>query len=188
MTTLATPYKYSQGYITYQLPMLPGLPDQVQVAGRTYRIKDELHVSLVKVLPATDQIAERDHLTLEAAEEVTSAVCFAGISKVKPEFDHYLNDVRLVDGNRYGCAPKGGESENNYHDQKGKTPHSSPSKMRFALGRLTTPNIPERFRRRRRRSSQRCSARWPLFGRRISSATIWPISITPRFGTSVVKG
>jgi len=97
MTTLATPYKYSQGYITYQLPMLPGLPDQVQVAGRTYRIKDELHVSLVKVLPATDQIAERDHLTLEAAEEVTSAVCFAGISKVKPEFDHYLNDVRLVD-------------------------------------------------------------------------------------------
>ncbi len=97
MTKLDPAYEYTQGYVLSWRPMIPGLPSRLSIDGHAYIVKPKFNCSLVAVKKLIPQIIERDHLSGEDAQKVVTDAVFTAVNTVKPEFQGYLNDVRIGD-------------------------------------------------------------------------------------------
>lgn len=56
---LSQPYSYDKGYISLNMPVIPGLPQTIMVKGHQLTLKSEFHISLIKATYAAELIESK---------------------------------------------------------------------------------------------------------------------------------
>lgn len=94
--SFSEPYAYETGYVAQHLGGPGALPPVIHLAGVEYRVKPELHCSLVAVKNITPVLIQRGLMPVEEVEQRVTEIIASLITKHQPHLQQYLPEIRVA--------------------------------------------------------------------------------------------